>query len=474
MGIKVLLIVAKKKSLMKIQKMRSRTAVRFLIVLSVISLIFFLITIFRQHTPNNSNTVTFSPSTIPATTEIGNPERGAQYYGSEDPPPSYPLVQYSHRWCWSAIEPSEGNYNFRLIDDLAATAKAHGGSFGWRIMPENDHADEPCLPTYLSNVVGGGNDVDFDNPYYLERVQAMLNALSQRYSNDPRIDLLDMSYEGCYGEWHNFCGGTEMSAKNRQKLIDMQYDAFPTKRFFMFTEYKDSLNYALLAARTKPTGVRIDCLGERTLGGAREQLQNNALAYERWKVAPLYFEYCSKPDFAMALKDIKQYHASLIGDGEGNINSFGSYKTATQNLILQNYRASGYRFELNSLTLPRELVAGQQVQMTSQWKNVNYAPAYAQWNVMMQLRNASNQVVWQEKSTLDLRVPFSDASEGNDVKTVTDTFTLPTTIADGEYSVTVQIVHADAYYPPLALAIKGRQTDGSYPLGTMTVRHDAK
>ena len=55
------------------------------------------------------------------------------------------------------------------------------------------------------------------------------------------------------------------------------------------------------------------------------------------------------------------------------------------------------------------------------------------------------------------------------MKTVTDTFTLPTTVTNGEYSVAVQIVHADNYYPPLALAIQGRQTDGSYPLENIMV-----
>jgi hypothetical protein len=460
---------------MQKQKKHHKNVTKVFIILLVISLVILLVVIVSQHTPYNSNiagnTITFSPSAIPATIEIGNPERGPEYYGNADPPPGFPLVQYSHRWCWSYIEPSEGQYNFPLIDDLAAKAKANGGSFGWRIMPENDAAPEPCLPQYLSDVVGGGNDVDFNNPYYLERVQAMLDALSQRYANDPRIDLLDMSYEGCYGEWTIACGGIAMTAENRQKLIDMQYSAFPTKRFLMLTNYKDSLNYALQVNRVKPTGVRIDCLGEPSLGGARRGLENNTIERNRWKVAPLYFEYCNGPDFAMSLTDIKQYHASLIGDGDGNIRSFGSYNAATQNLILQNYRASGYRFELDSLMLPKQLVAGQQFQVTSQWKNVNYAPAYASWDVMVQLRSVGHQVVWQGKSTLDLRIPFSDASQGNDIKTVIDTFTLPATIADGQYIVAVQIVHADAYYPPLALAIQGRQTDGSYPLGNITVRH---
>jgi hypothetical protein len=476
-----------REEIMKRYQTHFTTAIKFLSVFLVISLVPLLVIIIiqrtqynpdtgtsslsgtSQQTQDNSSNVTFSPSIIPATTEIGNPERGAEYYGDEDSPPHFPLVQYSHRWCWSSIEPSQGQYNFQPIDDLAATAKAHGGSFGWRIMPENDRNPEPCLPTYLSDVVGGGTNVDFNNPYYLQRVQAMLDALSQRYANDPRIDLLDMSYDGCYGEWHNACGGTDMTAANRQKLIDMQYTAFPAKRFLMFTAHADSLNYALQAKRAKDTGVRIDCLGEQNLGGARAKLDNNALVNNRWKVAPLYFEYCSGPDFALSLTDIKQYHASLIGDGEGNINSFSSYDAATQMLILQNFEASGYRFELDSLTFPKQFVAGQQFQVTSKWKNVNTAPAYAQWKVMIQLRNASNQVVWQGKSTLDLQTPFSDASEGNDMKTVTDMFTLPATIAKGQYSVAVQIVHADNYYSPLALAIQGRQADGSYLLGNINI-----
>ena len=457
------------------QQRQRKNIIIFFRILLVISLVFLILLLIIRQTQNKSNTTvnsattTFSPPIIPATTEIGNPERGPEYYGREDPPTDFPLVQYSHRWCWSSVEPSQGHYNFQLIDDFAATAKAHGGTFGWRIMPINNLSPQPCLPAYLSNVVGSGNDIDFNNPFYLQRVQAMLDALSQRYANDPRIDLLDMSYEGCYGEWNTSCGGTEMTAGGRKKLIDMQYAAFPTKHFLMLTGYTDSLNYALQSERIKPTGVRIDCLGTSGLGGARAGLDNNPLEHNQWKVAPLYFEYCHAPDFALSLTDIKRYHASLIGDGDGNINSFGSYDAATQNLILQNYQALGYRFELDSLTLPNQLVAGRQFQVTSQWKNVNYAPAYAQWNVIIQLRNAHTQIVWQGTSSLDLRTPFSDASQGNDMKTVTDTFTLPTTVTNGEYSVAVQIVHADNYYPPLALAIQGRQTDGSYPLENIMV-----
>jgi hypothetical protein len=424
---------------------------------------------FGSATGSGSNT-TFSPATIPfSNTEIGNPMRGPEYYNGESPPPNFPLVQYSHRWCWSSIETSQGVYNFSLIDNLAATAQTNGGSFGWRIMPENDFNSTACLPSYLSTVVGGGTNVDFNNPYYLQRVQAMLDALSQRYANDPRIDLLDMSYEGCYGEWNTSCGGADMTAANRQALIDMQFAAFPNKRFLMLTNYQDSLNYALQAQRSKPTGVRIDCLGYAALGGARTDLDNNPLEHNRWTTSPLYFEYCNNPDFQLSQQDIVAYHASLIGDGEGNIQSFSNYSTTDQNLMLLNYKSSGYRFEVNNLTIPATLIPGQSFAVTGQWTNVNYAPAYIPWNVMVQLRDGSGNIAWQGKSSLDLQVPFTAASTGNDAKTVPDTFTLPSTVPSGAYTVSVQILDPNSYYKPLALANTGRLADGSYPLGTINV-----
>src|SRR5437868_4692999 len=64
----------------------------------------------RQHA--TGNTLTFTPTVIPLSApEIGNPWRGPVYYGSESPPPNWPLIDHYNRWCWSEIEPTEGEYN---------------------------------------------------------------------------------------------------------------------------------------------------------------------------------------------------------------------------------------------------------------------------------------------------------------------------------------------------------------------------
>ncbi|HLZ60535.1 MAG TPA: DUF4832 domain-containing protein [Ktedonosporobacter sp.] len=409
---------------------------------------------------------TFTPIVIPATAqEIGNPLRGPQYYGDENPPPNWPLTDRYDRWCWSEIEPNQGQYNFQPIDDAIAKAKAAHYTFGWRIMPMNP--DGNCMPNYLS-LVG------YNSPQYLARAQALMSALGKRYDSNPNVGLLDMSLYGCFGEWNESCGPSDpMTAANRQRLIDMQFQAFPHKRFVMLTDHQDSFDYAMNYNRPLRTGIRIDCLGEQGdndwLGGARSSLDGDPIALNQWKVAPMVFEYCNGPDFSRALADIKKYHAAIIGDGQGNINDFGSYSANDQKLMMQNYRISGYRFELNSLTLPQKVSPGATFTVNSKWTNTNITPAYSPWNVMLQFRSTEGTVVWGGKSALDLQKPFSASSQGNDAHATTDTFTLPNNLASGTYKVCVQIVDANKLYAPLALANTGRAEDGSYCFGLINV-----
>jgi len=405
---------------------------------------------------------TLMPILIPLSdAEIGNPMRGAQYYGGEAPPPNWPLTDLYKRYCWRQIEPAQGQYDFTLIDNEIAQAKAAGYTFGFRIMPLNPPA--ACMPDYLKGV-------DYDDPLYQQRAQALFTVLGQRYDSNPTIGLLDMSLVGCWGEWNDSCGGGTMSMENRQKIIDMQFQAFPHKRFLMFTDAQDSLDYALNYQRPLRTGVRVDCLGHPHLGGARDTLDNDPIARNQWKVAPLVFEYCGVPyNFARALNDIRHYHASLIGDGDGNINDFSSYSATDRAMIVENNKAAGYRFELNSLTLPKAISPGSSFLVTSNWTNVNTSPAYLPWHVMLQLRSADNKVAWEGQSRLDLQKPFSEAALGNDSTAVSDTFALPINLAHGNYSVCVQILDPNKVYAPLALANKGRTADGAYCSGSVSV-----
>lgn len=412
--------------------------------------------------PAPGSRVTFTPNPLNPSVELGNPQRGAEYYGGEAPPPGWPLADRYQRWCWRDLEPQEGQYNFSLIDQQLSEAAAAGYTFGFRIMPSNP--GQACMPDYLSST-------SYNDPQYLARAQALFTALGQRYNHDPRLGWLDMSLYGCWGEWNESCGGNTMSAGNRQTLINMQYQAFPNKRFLMFTAHLDSLDYALSLRRIQPTGVRIDCLGQNSIGGGRDALASDSTARNQWHVAPLYFEYCGGPNFQQALADIKTYHASIIGDGAGNLHSFGSYSSQDQSLLEQNYQASGYRFVLDNVSIPSQLVAGGNFSVVTHWSNINVAPAYHAWTALFQLRDAAGQVAWQGASTTNLQtlLPTRDATGRDHPITTTDHFSLPNTVHSANYTLSLQVVDPTRYYHPLRLAIQGSQPDGSYSLGTIIV-----
>lgn len=471
----------------------------FLICICIISAIFFLNYPHHsanQYSPNQragiGKLVTFTPTVIPLSApEIANPWKGPQYYSDESPPPNWLLVDHYNRWCWRDIEPRQGQYNFAPIDAVLTAAKAHGGKGGFTIMPTNPSSGGTCMPDYLMALMPHGGwyintqrnlrtyEPDWNDPHYLARLRALVSALGERYDHDPRLGWVDLFAYGSWNEWNLAgwpAGSPVGTPATKRAIIDMNIQAFPDKYLAMNTDgygYDgtgyDALDYAL--SRSPKVAIRMNCLGYADMGGAIRAYQADPALATRWQTAPSIVEYCGGPDFQAALQQIKTYHFAMIGDGAGNINSFRSYSPADEQLLLQNYKTSGYRFVLDRLTLPSHIEAGGGFSVTTAWSNVNVTPAYNPWQVLLQLRNSSGTIAWQQPSSLDLQtlLPTTDASGKDTPVSITDTFTLPKTLVSGSYTVAVQIIDPDHYYRPLQLAIQGKQADGSYYLGSITI-----
>ncbi len=428
------------------------------------------------------NTITFTPAVIPSSSpEITNPWRGAYEWYNSEVVPGWPFVDSYVRYDWKQIEPTEGHYDFSLIDNELASVQARHGKFGFRIMPaENDNL---AVPTYLVALMPHGGwfinaydgkyayEPDWNDPNYIARALALIQALGEHYNNDPRLGWVDMFPYGDWGEWHTYGFPNiiaPMSAINQFLLIDAMIHAFSKKIILMFTADPNTLEYAL--NRSPKIGIRVDCLGTTDMGGAVEKLRLVPLAQDRWKTAPFVFEFCKQAEFQKAWQQVESYHGAMVSSG--NLAPYEDYPSQQQEFLKQVFSSSGYRFILDSMRLPSSITARTKFTVTTSWSNVNVTPAYNPWDIMIQLRNSSGSVVWQGKSSLDLQklLPTTDQMTGiNNPITVTDHFQLLDTIPIGNYSVTMQIVDPDNYYEPLMLAIQGRNADGSYTLGTVAV-----
>jgi len=413
----------------------------------------------------SSPTVTFTPAAI-TSGEVANPLRGAQYYGNEQTPPGMAITNFYWRGCWNEIEPTENNYDFSSIDAVVSQAKAAGGVAGFRVMAVNP--GQTCLPGYLTGL-------QYTSSQYLPRAQALFTALASHYANNPFLGWVDMSLYGCWGEWHHYCFGADntdpmgtYTLAGEEQLINIETTAFPKMQFLMLTADQPALNYALNLSMAKPIGVRIDCLGDSGLGGAQQYLDTNTLENTRWQTAPFYFEYCGgTSDFATADSDVKNYRATMIGDGANNLNNFSSYSVSQQASLLASFIDSGYRFVLKSMILPSQITTNTAFSTSAIWENVNTAPTYVPWNVTLLLKNSQGTIIWQGKSQLNLETPFG-LTPGV-TKTVADTFTVPTSVAAGTYTAAISVMDPNKVLSPLSLAIQGRGSDGSYNLGNITV-----
>lgn len=102
----------------------------------------------------------------------------------------------------------------------------------------------------------------------------------------------------------------------------------------------------------------------------------------------------------------------------------------------------GYRFVLNSTTLPDSVTTGGSFDITIELENVGYASPTKERDVTLVLRNKSNNDVTVFDFDTDVRLWFSEV-------TLTQTFSLPESLVVGEYEV---FLHLEEAYE----TIKGR------------------
>lgn len=373
----------------------------------------------------------------------------------------------------------------------------------------------------------GSNDTfipDWNNTYFLERADLLLAKLGQKYNSDPRVSIVVMRMYGFYGEWHmwpisnyadapiknaaycqnSICDsnfrlvnpGDSKGKETLRRFIDMHVKAFPDKQLIMMgsggkdhsdaTLYTMSLNQNTSPRVKYPIGWRNDCLGLIESGGSyREHFRDIISASqwnivsERWKTAPVMTEYCqikSKSSgmitsaglgaFDAALGQVKDFHVSLVSNGNFVDKWPDKFTSQEQTTAFLVGKTAGYRFQINQVSLPSTLTPNSPFTINSNWTNVGVAPVYETWDVVYRLRNSSGQISWQGKSALNLKTLLPASSPVS----FPDSFTLPASLPYGTYQLNVLVTDPAASRTlPLALAIAGKTSDGSYLLGSVSV-----
>lgn len=450
--------------------------------------------------------------------------RHSDPYWSE---PSYPetsVVYY--RWYWEQLEPEEGVYNYKLIDDTIKAARAQNKKIVIRFMTMaglNDTYYKPSpragkkilgIPCWLKKQIDPQthaickNDnsfiINYKNKIFKADLKRFIDAMGKRYDHNPTILRLDVGLVGTWGEWHlathykdpgPTLGKHGYKAKDLIPYITMMQQAFPNKMLTMSigTTSDNTTSYATQHG----LGWRADCIGDWSHGwnhmaegypqtikhiegqGNIKNTYPDKDFLNRWQHAPVDLEICTdmvdwgKQPKIYTLEKVKKtfdtilnFHTSLFNLKSTKIPA--QYQPLLHDLI----KKLGYRFNLNHIQVTSEFKPGASITFDSQWQNVGVAPSYNNYPIVWRLRSKNNNDIYYFNTNNNITqwMPAATTTSQAPIYNQNNTFTLPKKISKGQYYVDIAMVKPNTHQPQVLLGINGEIKNKWFQLTSITIK----
>lgn len=443
---------------------------------------------------------------------LANPGIGWETFGTTRDrdahlPDWIPSTIAYYRWNWRQLEPRPSQLDAGLIDRTLAACRAAGQKLALRVMCCSPTKGRPYHPAWLPEVGGREltvdygaptNEVtipDFDDKVVLERHLDLIHRLGERYDGHPDLDHVDIGSIGWWGEWHlSRCTRAKLpAAAHRKQVVDAYLAAFRQTPLVMLINGESATAYSTRHG----TGWRADSLGDLgSFSPTWNHMQHRYPALIRthkledaWQRGPIAFE----PPHDVAefvtrgwpLRTIFTYALALHGSSYSGKSAKLPEDPRLREELERFLRRLGYRFVLEEVAHPARAGSGDRLAVRSRFRNVGSAPCYRPYRLAYRLVDAAGQrhvVVgpttvrdWMPGSAPAFLEDFArnvheppDLPPGPPV-TVNDEIKLPQDMATGECTLAIGIVGVDDETPVLRLAIEGRDPEGWYPVGKLTL-----
>jgi hypothetical protein len=458
----------------------------------VLALLVGLLVCLRLDAQDAAATSIVSPA--PISDVLLNPGKGWVLYGMaewQDPRALEIGALGYHRFSWSEIEPEEGRFAWKAIDDALAGWDRLGKQFAFGVMCANSHASDPYVtPKWvfdagakhrlvdmrtLANPYAGTPGLkavpEFDDPVFLAKLAGFLSVMGRRYDGDRRIAFIDIRSYGNWGEGHMYpFGGHELTAEEFRRHVQLHLDAFTRTRLCISAEAKAHAAVYDWAVAQGVAARRDGICGNSDGSEVLRAFGHAPGVFEfygtyTWMKEKGWWDGATVDGAGHRLVDcVETGKPSYIGLSQGGKESL-AFLAAERPLIERLANRMGYHVALKRAVLPTRVVRGRESRMEFTWSNDGVAPIYIPAAVAVALLDDAGQIVdiaWPQQSH-----PGDWHPDRESVEQLTAVFAKAPA---GTCRIAIGVVaKAGDRTPIMALANAGRNPGGWYPLASCTV-----
>jgi hypothetical protein len=409
---------------------------------------------------------------------------------------------------WNILNPSSGVYNWTVLDNYLLQAISAQKQISFRVYTMRGEGwGGHQVPQWVLNngaVILSDGSPDYSNCTYQNEWARFVDALRQRYDGVSQIAYIDISGYGNFNEWNwldnqtlwednpnspttldgkardrlafMFIGGSNTqhtcrNANGTTQTVSYSYVGFQRTQLIMpYAGIRQSM--ARVISLRSDIGIRYDCLGRVGSGTSSTDGLMAKIGTQinvTWANAPIMFELCGvgaeEPYMTEAEVLLRASHGSLVNDELDDPRDANRVSALMMNV--------GYRYRLDRATFNSIVASGGAFNIEMSWRNTGYAPSYPRmgqsFSLHVYLLNSQGTVVADQivPATINTWLPAAVLPGTPPENIVSTNFTLPT-LPNGTYDVRVAIIEARTSRP-INLAIAGRDSNGRYSLGVITV-----